>query len=110
MLDADASGKPRYEDGLKVAAGRHDLSVIKVCDPREKVLAPVGLVNMKDSETGRQLWVNTDSARVRRAWSQWFSTLSASEQQLFNRYKIGNVEISTDSDYVRSLMSFFAKR
>ena len=110
MLDADASGKPRYEDALKVAAGRHDLSVIKVCDPRERSLAPVGLINVKDSETGRSAWVNTGSASMRRAYSQWFSTLAASEQQLFNRYKIGSVEISTDADYVRSLMSFFAKR
>ncbi len=110
MLDADASGKPLYEDALKVAAGRHDLSVIKVCDPRERSLAPVGLINVKDSETGRSAWVNTGSASMRRAYSQWFSTLAATEQQLFNRYKIGSVEISTDADYVRSLMSFFAKR
>ena len=110
MLDADAAGRPRYEDALKVAAGRHDLSVIKVCDPRERSLAPVGLVNVKDSETGRSAWVNTGSASVRRAYTQWFGTLAAAEQQLFNRYKIGSVEISTDADYVRSLMNFFAKR
>ena len=110
MLDADAAGRPRYEDALKVAAGRHDLSVIKVCDPRERSLAPVGLVNVKDSETGRSAWVNTGSASVRRAYAQWFGTLAAAEQQLFKRYKIGSVEISTDADYVRSLMNFFAKR
>ena len=110
MLDADAAGRPRYEDALKVAAGRHDLSVIKVSDPRERSLVPVGLVNVKDSETGRSMWVNTGSASVRRAYSQWFSSLAAAEQQLFNRYKIGSVEISTDADYVRSLMNFFAKR
>ena len=110
MLDADAAGRPRYEDALKVAAGRHDLSVIKVCDARDRSLAPVGLVNVKDSETGRSSWVNTGSASVRRAYAQWFGTLAAAEQQLFNRYKIGNVEISTDADYVRSLMNFFAKR
>ncbi len=110
MLDADAAGRPRYEDALKVAAGRHDLSVIKVCDPRERSLAPVGLVNVKDSETGRSAWVNTGSASVRRSYAQWFGTLAAAEQQLFNRYKIGSVEISTDADYVRSLMNFFAKR
>ena len=110
MLDADAAGRPRYEDALKVAAGRHDLSVIKVCDPRERSIVPVGLVNIKDSETGRSAWVNTSSAATRRAYSQWFSTLASAEQQLFNRYKVESVEISTDSDYVRALMSFFAKR
>lgn len=110
MLDATPDARPRYEDALKVAAGRHDLSVIKVFDPRERSLAPVGLINVKDSETGRSAWVNTSSAATRRAYSQWFSTLASAEQQLFNRYKVESVEISTDSDYVRALMSFFAKR
>ncbi len=110
MLDADAAGHPRYEDAMKVAAGRHDLSVIKVFDPRERSLAPVGLINIKDSETGRSAWVNTDSAAVRRAYGQWFTTLAGAEQQLFNRYKVDHVEIATDSDYVKGLMALFAKR
>ena len=110
MLDADSSGKPRYEDALKVAAGRHDLSVIKVFDPRERSLAPVGLINVKDSETGRSAWVNTDSAATRKAYSQWFSNLAGAEQQLFNRYKVDHVEIATDSDYVKGLMTLFAGR
>ena len=110
MLDADAAGHPRYEDAMKVAAGRHDLSVIKVFDPRERSLAPVGLINIKDSESGRSAWVNTDSAAVRRAYGQWFTTLAGAEQQLFNRYKVDHVEIATDSDYVKGLMALFAKR
>ena len=59
MLDADADGYPLYEDALKVAAGRHDLSVIKVHDPRERALPNVGIINIKDSESGRSAWVNT---------------------------------------------------
>ncbi len=110
MLDADAAGHPRYEDALKVAAGRHDLSVIKVFDPRERTLAPVGLINVKDSETGRSAWVNTDSSTVRSRYSRWFSDLARSEEQLFNRYKVDHVDIATDSDYVKGLMALFAKR
>ncbi|MGN1046315.1 MAG: DUF58 domain-containing protein, partial [Candidatus Cryptobacteroides sp.] len=49
MLDVDASGQPRYEDALKVAVNRHDLSVIEVHDPRERTLPDVGLVHVKDS-------------------------------------------------------------
>ena len=47
MLDVDADGNPRYEDALKVAAGRHDLSVIRVHDPRERTIPDVGLVHVK---------------------------------------------------------------
>ena len=110
MLDVNAAGEPRYEDAIKVAAGRHDLSVIKVFDPRERVLSPVGLVNVKDSETGRSAWVNTDSARMRRAYSSWFEGVARAEQRIFNKYKIDNVEIATGSDYVKGLMALFNKR
>ena len=110
LLDADASGRPRYEDALKIAASRHDLSVIKVFDPRERSIVPVGLVNIKDSETGRSAWVNTDSARVRREYSGWFASLANAEQQMWGKYNIDNVEIATDSDYVKGLMALFAGR
>lgn len=70
MMDTDADGNPRYEDAMKVAVNRHDLSVIKVYDPRERTIPDVGLVNVKDSETGRTAWVNTSSAKVRRMFSE----------------------------------------
>jgi len=110
MIDVDASGAPRYEDALKVAAGRHDLSVIKVHDPRERTLVPVGLVHIKDAETGRGYWINTDSAKVRRSYSEWFDGLGRREERLFNKYKIDSVDIATDSDYVKGLMALFARK
>jgi len=110
MLDVDQGGNPRYEDALKVAAGRHDLSVIRVRDPRETSLPPVGLVHVKDSETGEDAWVNTDSQAVRRRYQDWFSKSDQAAQSMFNRYNIDSVDISTDGDYVKGLMALFNKR
>ena len=107
MIDVDAEGNPRYEDALKVAAGRHDLSVIKVTDPREKEIPPVGLVHVKDSETGASAWVDTSSKEVRRRYAEWFRTVSEREHKIFNQYQIDSVDIATDGDYVRGLMSLF---
>jgi uncharacterized protein (DUF58 family) len=107
MIDVSTDGEPRYEDALKVAAGRHDISVIKVHDPREQALVPVGLVHIKDAETGRDAWIDTDSAKVRRTYSEWFSTLSQKEGKLFNKYQIDSVDIATDQDYVKGLMALF---
>ena len=107
MIDVDAEGNPRYEDALKVAVGRHDLSVIKVHDPRERTLVPMGLVHVKDAESGRGSWVNTDSARVRAAYSRWFEELARKESRIFNKYQIDNVDIATDQDYVKGLMALF---
>lgn len=110
MLDVDAQGNPRYEDALKVAVNRHELAVIKVHDPRERTLPAVGLVHVKDSETGRTFWVNTDSRKMRCNYSKWFSDLNLKERHLFNRYKIDTVDIATDEDYVKGLMNLFARR
>ncbi len=107
LLDVDAAANPRYEEALKVMAGRHDLSVIRVSDPLEKELPPVGLIHIKDSETGRASWVNTDSARVRAAYRKWYADFTDRYTALLNRYKVKSVEVSTEGDYVKSLMGLF---
>lgn len=110
MIDPDASGNPRYEDALKVAVNRHDLSVIKVHDPRERTIPAVGLVHVKDSETGEGAWINTDSRKVRESYAQWFSLMNERQTAMFNKYQVDNVDISTDSDYVKGLMALFNRR
>ena len=110
MLDVQADGAPRYEDALKVAVNRHDLSVIRVSDPREKFLPNVGLVHAKDAETGASRWINTGSRSVRSAYENWFRTSTAGADRLFLRYQVDHVDIGTDEDYVRGLMDLFQRR
>lgn len=110
MLDVDADGNPRYEDALKVVSNRHDLSVIKVHDPREKSIPNVGIVHVKDSETGKAAWINTSNRKVRLAYEQWFATVLERETKILNKYKIDNVDIATDQDYVKALMALFNRR
>lgn len=110
MMDTDAEGNPNYEDAIKVAVNRHDLSVIKIYDPRERVVPDVGLVNVKDSETGESAWVNTSSRKMREAYAQATRNADGKALKLLRRYQIDSVDISTGSDYVRGLMAFFDKR
>lgn len=110
MMDTDEDGSPRYEDAIKVAVNRHDLSVIRVFDPRERTIPDIGLVNVKDSETGQTAWINTASAKVRREYSAAAERSEANAVKLFRRYQIDNVAISTGNDYVKSLMAFFDNR
>ena len=110
LLDVNEDGTPRYEDALKVAAGRHDLSVIEVYDPRERTLPEVGLVHVKDSETMRDAWVDASSRRMRKAYEEWFETVAQTSSRMFMKYKIDSVSIATDQDYVKGLMTFFQKR
>ena len=110
MMDTDASGAPRYEDAIKVAAGRHDLSVINVFDPRERTIPDIGLVNVKDSETGETAWINTSSSKVREAYAKAAQDADMKATKLMRQYQIDSVDISTGSDYVKGLMAFFDRR
>ena len=110
MLDVEADGTPRYEEALKVAVGRHDISVIRVTDPREKSIPNMGLVHVKDAETGAARWVNTGSRKVRMAYSSWFTNATENANRLMIRYSVDHVDIATDDDYVRPLMTLFHGR
>ena len=110
LMDVDASGKPKYEEALKVAVNRHDISVVNIYDRREREIPDVGLVRVKDAETGEELWVDTSSRAVREHYNKWSTEVFQQTRTLFNRYKVDSVSISTDQDYVKGLISLFKKR
>ena len=110
MIDVNPDGTPRYEEALKVAVNRHDLSVIEVYDPRERSLPDVGLVNIKDSETGEDAWVDTSSRKMRLAYEDWFRNVEQTSSRMFMKYNVDKVSIALDEDYVRGLMNLFKNR
>jgi len=110
MIDVDGQRRPRYEEALKIAANRHDISVINIYDPRERSLPNVGLVHIRDAETGRSSWVNTASAAVRRNYEEWSRDAVENTLSTLRRYRIDTVSIATGDDYVKGLISFFKNR
>ncbi len=110
MLDVDNDGSPRYEEALKVAVNRHDISVIEVYDPRERSIPDVGLVHIKDSETGKAAWVNTSDKKMRLAYEQWFRNVEQTSSRLFMKYNVDKVSVALDEDYVKALMTLFKNR
>ncbi len=110
MIDVDKDGNPRYEEALKVAVNRHDLSVIEVYDPRERSIPDLGLINIKDSETGRTAWVNTSDRKMRQAYEEWFRKMDQTSGRLFMKYNVDKVSIALDEDYVKGLMALFKNR
>lgn len=110
MMDVDDAGEPRYEEALKVAVNRHDLSVIRVSDPREKEIPDIGLVNVKDAESGASAWVNTSSRKVRERYARWWADSREASAKLLSRYKVDSVEVAVNEDYAKALLGFFHKR
>ncbi len=110
MIDVNTDGSPRYEEALKVAVNRHDLSVIEVFDPRERNIPDVGLVHIKDAETGKAAWVNTSDKKMRRAYHDWFRNVEQTSSRLFMKYNVDKVSIAVNDDYVKGLMTLFKSR
>jgi hypothetical protein len=61
-----------YQDGLRVAARKHDIIGIKIYDKMDMELSNAGMLQVKDSETGEVKWVDSSSAYVRDQYQQEF--------------------------------------
>ena len=110
LMDVNSESKPNYEEALKVAVNRHDLSVINIYDPREREFPDVGLVRVKDAESGEEMWIDTSSKAVREHYNNWSIGVFNQSKALFNKFKVDSVSISTDQDYVKGLITFFKQR
>ena len=83
---------------------------IQVYDRRLAELPDVGLMKMKDNETGQEIIVDTSSRQVRREHAQWWKKQKERLADTFNRSNVDAVSVRTDGDYLAALMSLFAKR
>jgi uncharacterized protein (DUF58 family) len=99
-----------FEGAFRRAAHKHDLIAVRTSDPRERAWPAVGLVRLQDTETGRQLLVDTSSARVRDA----FAAAARARDEAFTRLARGCradlIEAGTEGDHFDSLLNFFRKR
>ena len=103
--DADA-----LDDALKIARGKHDLVGIRIIDPREQELPDVGIVELRDAETGRKVWVDSSSRRVREHYAEAWRERSEQILQTLKHNRIDTAEILTDGDYVAELIKLFKQR
>ena len=107
----DASGdRAALDDALKIAGSKHDLVGIRVYDPRETELPDVGIVELRDAESGRKVWVDTSSRAVRDHYAASWRALSDEIDATLKHNRIDTATISTDGDYVAELMKLFKQR
>ena len=99
-----------FEHALRIANQKHDVVALKVYDERETEMPSIGLIKLKDAETDEEQWVDTSSAKVRRAYSDWWNTTDQNTKAIFRKCGVDHANIRTDKDYVRSLMLLFQKR
>lgn len=109
FLDPE-SDREELRDALKIASGKHDLVAIRLVDPRERELPDVGIVELRDAETGDSEWIDTSSKAVRRYYAERWQEAAEEMSHLLKQNRIDTATISTDEDYVVELIKLFKQR
>lgn len=99
-----------YEKALRVARKRHDVIPIVVGDQREFELPNVGLIELRDTETGEVVIVDTGSAQHRKAFAKLACDASAERDRLFTKLKMDPVCLRTGADFIEPIRKLFHKR
>lgn len=99
-----------FEEPLKIASRKHDLVGIRVTDIREKELPPVGLLYVRDNESGLETLVDSSDQEVREQYRYRWKMFEKKLNDVFRKNGIDIVEIPTGTDIVKPLTALFRKR
>ena len=95
---------------MEIANRKHDVIAIQVYDPRARMLPDVGLIRVRDAETGHEMLIDTSSASLRRAHTRYWMEREAALRQTFSRSRVDWTAVATDEDFTRALMLLFKQR
>lgn len=109
FLISDMQDPHPMERPLLVASNRHDMNVIQVYDRRDAEMPNIGLVKLKDAETGERIYVDTSMERVREAYELAWLAQQDRLDTLMKKTGTNSISVRTDEDYVKALMRLFKK-
>jgi Uncharacterized conserved protein (some members contain a von Willebrand factor type A (vWA) domain) len=110
FLISDFIDPDEYKKALQIANRKHDVVAIQVYDKLSSELQPVGLMKVRDPETGEELWINTSSEKVRNKYRTWWNGLRTNMNNAFRQSGVDSISVSTESDYVKLLLQLFQQR
>ena len=99
-----------FSQQLTIANRKHDVVALQVYDQRMAELPDVGIMKLRDAESGEEIYVDTSSKAVRRAHHEWWVKYQLYLKGVFAKCSIDSVSVRTDEDYVKALMNLFQKR
>ena len=99
-----------YKHNLKIAAGKHDITGIRIYDKHEEAIPNIGMVQMQDEETGELVLVNTASKKVRDNYSKFYIEKVSYFKDAFAKSGAGVIDCRVDESYVKKLLGYFKRR
>lgn len=110
FLISDFIDSNDYNKALQIANNKHDMVAIQVYDSLSTKLQPVGLMKVNDPETGEVRWIDTSSKSVQNAYMLWWNKMQSNKELAFRQSGVDSVSVSTETDYVKSLLKLFKQR
>ena len=99
-----------YETNVKLTRQKHDLVAISISDPRERDLPKIGLINLRDSESGETLLVDTDNREMTKLLTSYEREKRGKFKKLFRSIGVDTIEIDTDGSLVEPIIRYFKIR
>lgn len=110
FLLSDFIDEKDFRQPLTIANRKHDVVAVQVYDRRVAELPDVGLMQVRDAETGEEMLIDTSSKKVRNLHAAWWKGQQNRLRDTFTRSGVDNVSVRTDQDYVAALMGLFRQR
>jgi uncharacterized protein (DUF58 family) len=107
---SDFISEPGWERSLAMLARRHEVVAVRLLDPLELELPDLGLLTVRDSETGEQLLVDTHDAGFRKRFARIAAQREAELRQGLVQAGVDALELSTDGDLVDAVVRFAEMR
>jgi uncharacterized protein (DUF58 family) len=99
-----------YRDALRLMSRKHDITGIQIYDKREQQLPNLGLLPLKDPETGRVRWVNTSSGKLQGRLRLRFEQHQKYFKESFIKSGAGELSIAVGENYAKKLLGYFKQR
>lgn len=99
-----------YGNTLKILAGKHDITGIRVYDNKESSIPNLGLVHMRDEESGELVVIDTSSKNVRKGYSNYYNNSVNYFKEVFTKSGAGTIDCSVEESYVKKLLGYFKRR
>lgn len=110
FLLSDFIDEKDFRQALTIANRKHDVVAVQVYDRRVAELPDVGLMQIRDAESGEEMLIDTSSRKVRNMHAAWWRGQQNRLRDTFTRSGVDNVSVRTDQDYVTALMGLFRQR
>jgi uncharacterized protein (DUF58 family) len=106
----EAASFARWEHSLSIVAKRHDVVAVNIRDEAEGAVPDVGLIVLRDPETGEDVAVDTSRAELRSRYQVFMAHERNALRRSFRRNAVDEIEVGTTGSFVQPLLAFFRRR